>query len=61
MFHIIYGLVCRKNSVGNEVYRIVEKVENHYSGYNVKIIFYSAIHLVIIVIFANLLVYYFIL
>jgi hypothetical protein len=31
MVHIIYGLVCRENLVGDEVCRIVKKVENHCS------------------------------
>jgi hypothetical protein len=29
MFHILYGLECRKNFVGDEVCRIVKKVENY--------------------------------
>jgi hypothetical protein len=29
MFHIIYELMCRENFVGDEVCRIVKKVENH--------------------------------
>jgi hypothetical protein len=29
MVHMIYGLVCRENFVGDEVCRIVKKVENH--------------------------------
>jgi hypothetical protein len=30
MVHIIYGLVCRENCVGDEVCRIVKKIENHW-------------------------------
>jgi hypothetical protein len=29
MVHIIYGLVCRENFVGDEMCHIVKKVENH--------------------------------
>jgi hypothetical protein len=29
MVHIIYELVCREHFVGDEVRRIVKKVENH--------------------------------
>jgi hypothetical protein len=29
MFHVLYGLVCRKNFVVDEVCRMVKKVENY--------------------------------
>jgi len=29
MLHILYGLVCRENFVGDEVCYIVKNVENH--------------------------------
>jgi hypothetical protein len=33
MLHILYGLVCCKNVVGDEVCRTVKKVENYCSKY----------------------------
>jgi hypothetical protein len=30
MVHIIYGLVCREYFVGDEVYRVIKKVDNHW-------------------------------
>jgi hypothetical protein len=30
MVHIIYGLVCRENFIGDEMYCVVKKVENHW-------------------------------
>jgi hypothetical protein len=41
MIHIIYGLVCRENFVGDEMCRIVKKVENHwYRMKNTKFKYY---------------------
>jgi hypothetical protein len=36
MVHIIYGLVCRENFIGDEMCRIVKKVENHCSRQTCK-------------------------